>query len=87
MSHFLSYFDGFAALEQDFTLETPEQVMEQQAFEAEDIANSAADLNDFVAADEPKPEGWGYRNEDVGVGAVFNPDASDWQDMVWVDWD
>ena len=30
--------------------------------------------------------GWSYRNDTAGVGVVMDTSATDWQDMVWVDW-
>jgi hypothetical protein len=31
--------------------------------------------------------GWSYRNDNAGVGGVFNPDGATWEDQVWIDWD
>ena len=48
--------------------------------------SGAAESQSDPAADAHLAE-TSYRNDDVGIGYVMDPNASSWQDMVWVDWD
>lgn len=86
---FLSYFDSFS---DDPSLVLPEvdissydPMVDSQALLPDLFSElTVADMVDGLEADDGGE--WSYRNETAGVGVVMDPSATDWQDMVWIDW-
>ena len=94
MNRFVSYFDCFASEpEPEFVAYSADDFQSTvETTNSETIINQTADISVDISADAQDDssfdgESWSYRNDDVGVGLVMNTEATDWQDMVWVDWD
>ncbi len=102
MSDFVTYFELFGAAytvpvtPDPALMPTPMPEMEawepatmayfSELFLTDDTWSQEMPVQDPAMLEGGDP-GWGYRNDTVGVGMVMDPNASTWQDSVWIDWD
>lgn len=91
MNTFISYFDCFSFVDDPLFHPLSEEVEAAGAPSQTDLSEPEAfDLEMLTEIGESEPvehEAWSFRNDEAGVGLVMNTEATDWQDMVWVDWD